>query len=348
MDYFILFAVSFLTTIIFTPIVREWALSINAIDKVNTRKVHSKFIVTRLGGIAIFLAFYSAIFTLFFINQRLFLNLLLFLRWFLPATILILFLGIYDDLRGTNARTKLIIQVIAAFIAVKSGVVIEIACNSFKNNQVFDIGIWSVPVTVFWIIFITNAINLIDGLDGLAAGTSSIISLTMFFIALYQKNYLVMVLSISLVGATIGFLKYNFNPAKIFMGDSGSMFLGFTLACISINGSQKSATFVAFLISVIAMGLPIGDTLLAILRRFLNGRHIFRADNEHIHHLLLKIGISHKNTVLFLYSVSICLGIIAFLLTFLRNVSIAVILFIMNIILFVTIKIIKQIVNKYG
>lgn len=345
MRYFILFILSFIASLITTPLVRRLSLRIGATDKLGMRKTHTKRIVARLGGIGIFISFYLTVLALFFIDRSTFLNMLLFFKGIFPATVLILLLGIYDDLKGTDAKIKFPIQIIAALIVLRYGIRIDRITNPFEAGCALDIGMWGIPLTIFWLVLITNAMNLLDGLDGLAAGTSCIISLTIFFIALYQKNDLVMTLSMSLAGATVGFLRYNFNPAKIFMGDSGSLFLGFTLACISIKGSHKSATTVAFLIPVIAMGLPIADTLLAIVRRFLNGKNIFRADNEHIHHKLIKIGLSQRHAVLILYIVSICLGAIAFLFTIIKNEYVATILFIVAVIVFVGINL-RPIVPK--
>lgn len=335
MKYLILFIFSFLISLIITPLVRRLSLDIGATDKLEIRKAHTKRVVARLGGIAIFVAFYSSALGLFFIDRETFFIALSVLKGIFPASLLILFLGIYDDLKGADAKTKLFFQMVAALIVIQYGVKIDIITNPFKAGNSFNLHLWSIPVTIFWIIFITNAMNLLDGLDGLASGVSCIISLTMFFIALYHKKYLVMALSISLAGATMGFLRYNFNPAKIFMGDAGSLFLGFILACISIRGSQKSATTVALLIPVIAMGLPIIDTLLAIVRRFLNGKNIFRADNEHIHHKLMRLGLSHKRSVFTLYIVSICLGLIAFLFTLIKDEFVGGILFIVAVLVFV-------------
>lgn len=346
MKYATLFIISFVIALIITPLVRWLSLSLGATEKLEVRKVHTKRVIARLGGVAIFVAFYSTLLLFFFVDRSTFQNLFSILKAIFPATLLILCLGIYDDLKGADAKIKFLFQLLASLIVIFNGIRIDIITNPFVNGQSFDLGIWDIPLTVLWLIFITNAMNLLDGLDGLAAGVASIISFTIFFIALYQKNYIMMALSMSLAGATIGFLRYNFNPAKIFMGDSGSLFLGFTLACISIKGCQKSATTVALLIPVIAMGLPITDTLLAIIRRFLNGRNIFRADNEHIHHQLVKLGLSHRTVVILLYIISICLGLIAFLYATVRDEFIAGILFIVCAIVFVGIKIFGSMIPK--
>jgi len=280
------------------------------------------------------------------LNPEIFFNVLNILKNIFPAAVLILILGIYDDIKGADAKTKFTVQIIAALIVVFSGIRINLITNPFDFGKSIDIGILSIPITVFWIIFITNAINLLDGLDGLAAGISCIISLVMFFIALYQHNNSIIAISIVLTGATAGFLRYNFNPAKIFMGDTGSLFLGFMLACISIKGSHKSAATVAFLIPVVAMGLPIIDTLLAITRRLTKGKNIFKADKEHIHHKLIDKGIPHKKAVLILYSISVMLGIIAFFLSLIKDEFVATILLAIAVIVFIGINILRNLTPK--
>ena len=333
-----MFLAAFFASLFLTPLIRLVALKIGAVDNLELRKIHTKRIVVRLGGIAIFLAFYATI--LFFIikGYRPLSDNSVFLIGMFFSSFIILLLGIYDDLRGADAKLKFFVQTVAAVIILCFGIRINLFTNPFASGQSLSIGIWGIPLTIFWIIFITNSLNLLDGLDGLAAGVCCIILIVMFCIAFRQNDYLIMALTISLAGATVGFLRYNFNPAKIFMGDTGSMFLGFTLSILSIKGSHKSATTVALLIPIIAMGLPIIDTLLAISRRILNGNNIFRADNEHIHHKLIKIGLSQKKAVLILYGISILLGMVAFLLAVIKDEYIALLLAIVAIIFFVGVK----------
>lgn len=333
-----MFFTAFLCSLFLTPIVRMLALKIGAIDKFELRKVHTKRIIVRLGGIAIFLSFYLAVLFSALRGYSPFLKNSLFLSGMFFSSFIILLLGVFDDLRGADAKLKFFVQVIAAIIILIYGIKISLFTNPFSSGQSLGIGIWGIPLTIFWVIFITNSLNLLDGLDGLAAGISCIILITMFCIAAYQKDYLIMALSISLVGATLGFLRYNFNPAKIFMGDTGSLFLGFTLAVLSIKGSHKSATTVALFIPIITMGLPIIDTLLAISRRIWNGKNIFRADDEHIHHRLIKIGLSQKRAVLVLYGVSLLLGAAAFLLAVIKNEHIAAMLIIIAVIFYLVVK----------
>lgn len=179
----------------------------------------------------------------------------------------------------------------------------------------FYLEYFSVPLTVFWIVSFTNVVNLMDGLDGLAAGVSGIASVTVILVALQQGFYPVAVITAALAGGIIGFIRYNFNPASIFMGDTGSMFIGYMLAAISIFGAVKSAATIALLVPAVALGLPIMDTAFAIVRRYTNGRPIFQPDKGHLHHRLLAMGLSQRQAVLLMYVISAVLGIAAILLT---------------------------------
>ena len=341
--YLFILSSSFFISYFTTPLIRQQVLKRKslrnvrkrAIDKPDSRKIHKR-VITRLGGLAIYAAFFIVIGITYLLKRD-------FARNFSPefaglfaGGTIILILGIYDDLKGTNAWIKFSFQIVAALVVIQFGFKIDLITNPF--GEVIKTGWAAIPVTVIWIVAITNTINLIDGLDGLAAGVSAIVSLTLFLTGMYVGNVVLAVLTAALAGSTLGFLRYNFSPAKIFMGDTGSLFLGFTLAVIAIEGTQKSAATVAIFIPIIAMGLPIIDTLLAVIRRLLKGVHIFRADNEHIHHQLLKIGLSHRRVVLILYMVTVLLGIIAFVFTALKNEYIAVILFVIGIIVYVGIR----------
>jgi|SRR3989338_3553459 len=343
MQFIILFLVAFSFSLILTPIVRKAALSFGAVDKLGFRKMHTKRIIVRLGGLAIFVSFYLTLLLFKYMQPQVSSGNMLFIKGVFISSLLILALGIYDDLKGADAKLKFSAQIIASLIILHYGIKIELFSNPFRLEQTIDIRSWGIPLTIFWIIFITNSLNLLDGLDGLAAGVSCIILITMFCIAAYQEDYLIMAMSISLAGATVGFLRYNFNPAKIFMGDTGSLFLGFVLAVLSVKGSHKSATIVTMLIPVIAMGLPILDTLLAITRRFSAGENVFRADNEHIHHRLIKIGLSHRKVVLVLYGFSVLLGITAFLLSVIKNQYVAIILTVVIMTFFIVFKYLRPV-----
>ena len=216
--------------------------------------------------------------------------------------------GIWDDIKPLKAWAKLLFQIAAAAVVVMFGVRVDFISNPFNGEMIF-FGNFAIPLTMIWIIGITNAINFIDGLDGLAAGTASISSLSLLFIAIFWGEYHVIFLTAALVGATLGFLPFNFNPAKIFMGEAGSAFLGFTLGTISIMGMIKSYTVIAIVIPLIVLGLPIFDTAFAIIRRVLRGQSPMQADRGHLHHRLVDAGLTQKQAVLILYSISAILGL---------------------------------------
>jgi UDP-GlcNAc:undecaprenyl-phosphate GlcNAc-1-phosphate transferase len=300
-----------------TPLVRKLAHRYGALDHaISSRKIHGQP-VPRLGGIAIVIAFYAPLLGLLvfqsgvgglFLNER---NLALGL---FVGGILIAGLGVYDDLRGAGARKKFLVQFAVAGIMYYLGFRIEAIANPF--GEPFQIGWISLPLTLIWVVGVINAMNLIDGLDGLAGGVALVAVFTIFLVSFHRSQPLMILFSAALAGSILGFLFYNFNPASIFMGDTGSMFLGFVLATSSIRSGQKSSTAVAVLIPIITLGLPILDTLLAMSRRAIRGRPLFRADKEHIHHRLLALGLSHRQAVLVLYGMCICLGGVALVLTY--------------------------------
>ncbi len=321
----ILFIASTTLSLIFIPIIRHSALKRKLVDQPNERKVHKATDIPRLGGIGIFVSF-TIVFggaLLFIQGFWHFLEGKLFFQLFLPATI-IFGLGLIDDLKGLRGWYKFGIQTIVAIIAMYGGLLIEEI--SFPLLGTIQLQIWAYPVTWLWIVGITNAINIIDGLDGLAGGIVFFILLTLFgvLLVLNQPQYMYLLFIISMLGGSIlGFLRYNFNPAKIFMGDAGSYFLGIMVAIIGIMAVQKSATTVALLTPIIALGFPIMDTVVAFIRRILSGKAPFSADNEHIHHRLLDRGYSQRKTVIILYIVTLALGLLAFGAAIIRNESIA-------------------------
>ena len=226
-------------------------------------------------------------------------------------------LGIWDDICNIPAKVKLVGQIVAACIPIAFGIQIEWLTNPFGTLIVLP-ELVAVPVTIFWIIGFTNTVNLIDGLDGLAAGVSFIASVSMFLLAYTMNQYLPAMIIVAMAGAALGFLQYNFNPAKIFMGDTGSMLLGYTMAVAAVLGLVKTAATIALVVPLIALGLPILDTLFAIIRRKMSGVPIFQPDKGHLHHRLLALGMSQKQAVLIMYFVSIVLGIVAL---FVANVN---------------------------
>ncbi|SHJ85723.1 glycosyltransferase family 4 protein [Tepidibacter formicigenes] len=289
-----------------TPLAIKLAHKIGAIDiPKDSRRVH-KNPIPRLGGIAIFLGFFITSIFLVKIDIK--------MIGILLGAALIVGMGIIDDTRDIKPKTKLLGQIVAAVIVVICGVKIEFITNPFIRGISY-LGILGIPITIFWIVGITNTVNLIDGLDGLAAGVSAISAITISFVAYISGQEISGILLLALAGGALGFLPYNFNPAKIFMGDTGSLFLGYILSVIAIEGAIKSAAALAIAIPILALGLPIFDTTFAIVRRKLNGKPIMQADKGHLHHRLLNKGLSQKQTVLILYAISLFLGLSAVLIS---------------------------------
>jgi len=230
---------------------------------------------------------------------------------FVPAT-LIFGLGLADDFRDLRARTKVAVQTLAALLLYASGLGVTHLSAFFGTRPV---PAWiGVPLTVAWVVAITNAFNLIDGLDGLAAGSAFFSTVIVVAVSLLNGSQVIAIVAVALAGSILGFLRYNFNPASIFLGDSGSLYIGFVLSAAALASSQKSSTMVAVAIPVVSLGLPILDVGIAIVRRFLGGRPLFEADADHIHHKLLKRGLSHRDAVLILYGVSAVFGLLSMIL----------------------------------
>jgi UDP-GlcNAc:undecaprenyl-phosphate GlcNAc-1-phosphate transferase len=281
------------------------------LDKPNWRKVNKKP-MPLVGGLAIYLGFIVACALVLpkspvAVNNEKLLG-------FLAGSFIILLVGITDDIKGLSARRKLFYQMAAALLAYISGYSI-IKVSNILGGAFHAPAIISMTLTVIWIIGFTNAINLMDGLDGLAAGVSAIIAASLFFAGIRSNNIIVSLLAIGIAGSTLGFLPYNFYPAKIFMGDTGSMFLGFALSLISIEAAHKGATFVTLLIPIIAMGVPTVDTGLSIIRRLIKGNGVFKADKEHIHHKLLVREGAQRPAVITLYLLTGSFGLIAIALS---------------------------------
>ncbi len=303
------FCVAFLVAFATTPLAEKAAYKVGAIDVPKDKRRMHKKPIPRLGGIAIYLGFMVAMLCFSVLTPE-------YLGIFLGATMIVA-LGVLDDRKPIKAIIKLVVQIIAALIVAYSGVKIEIFTNPniFSSESYLILGNLSIPVTVLWIVAVTNAVNLIDGLDGLAAGVASISSICLLIISLMVSEFNTAVFTCCLAGACIGFLPYNFNPAKIFMGDSGSTFLGFMLACISIEGVFKGYAVISFAVPLLIMALPIFDTSVAILRRIKNKKPIMSPDRGHIHHKLIDMGFSQKQAVLILYAISGLLGLSAIILT---------------------------------
>ena len=308
LEYFVPFLIALIVAYVLTPGVKKLAIKVGAVDKPNARKVHTHAI-PRLGGLAIYVGFMAAVLFCVPVRHEL-LGLLL-------GCTAIVALGIWDDICNIPAKVKLGGQIVAACIPIAFGIQIEWLTNPFGTLIVLP-ELVAIPVTIFWIIGFTNTVNLIDGLDGLAAGVSFIASVSMFLLAYTMNQYLPAMIIVAMAGAALGFLQYNFNPAKIFMGDTGSMLLGYTMAVAAVLGLVKTAATIALVVPLIALGLPILDTLFAIIRRKMSGVPIFQPDKGHLHHRLLALGMSQKQAVLIMYFVSIVLGIVAL---FVANVS---------------------------
>ena len=311
-EYILAFAVAVGTALIVTPLVIKFAFKTGAVDIPDARKVH-KFPIPRIGGLGIYLAFLVAIiFSVFAtgIGGET-------LREIIGLTLsgsLIVALGLIDDYKNLPAKIKLLGQIVAACVLVFGfDVRIDFITDPLGDYIYLD---WlAIPATIFWIVGLTNTVNLIDGLDGLAAGVSAIASVTILLVALKQNFLLVTILTAALAGAAAGFLFYNSHPAKIFMGDSGSMFFGFMLAGISVIGAVKSTATITLIVPILALGLPILDTTFAIVRRYRGGKPIFQPDKGHLHHRLLSLGFTHKQAVLLMYVISAILGMSAVALT---------------------------------
>lgn len=309
------FGLSLVLAVLLTPVVRRLAHRFGLLDHVvGSRKVHGKP-VPRVGGIAIILAAYAPLLALRFVQtgtSDLFYSQKARAISLLVNGAIIGALGIYDDVKGANALKKFGVQIAVAVALYLSGYQITAVATPF--GRPLDLGVLALPVTVIWIVGVINAMNLIDGLDGLAGGVAFFAVGTTFLLALTRGDPLLMLLMGCLGGALLGFLLYNFNPASIFMGDTGSMFLGMVLAAAAVQANQKSSTAVTILVPIVVLGLPIADTLLAMSRRAVRGRPIFSADREHIHHRLLALGLTHRGAVLTLYGCSIALSLVALLL----------------------------------
>ena len=301
--------IALLIAYVATPVVKNLAFKWGAVDvPKDDRRMHKKPI-PRMGGLAIFLGFLLSVLICVPLDGE--------LRGMLLGAVIIVVLGIFDDIYALGAKLKFVVQILAALIAVYAGNRITILSNPniFSDNPIWDLGWLSVPISVLWIVAITNAVNLIDGLDGLACGVSTISSLTMLVIALCVSDPAVAVLMAALSGACLGFLPYNMNPAKIFMGDTGSTFLGFVMAVTSINGLFKLYNIISFAVPFLMLGLPIFDTCSAIVRRVSHGQSPMAPDRSHVHHKLIDMGFTQKQAVAVLYVISAILGLSAVILT---------------------------------
>ncbi len=292
---------AFVASILFTPLVKRLAFRIGAVDKPNYRKVHAR-IMPRLGGLAIFLAFVVA-----YVAYRPDGG---YDKALLLGALIIIITGVLDDMFEISAKAKLLGQLLAAgSVVIYGGLQIEFINLPFGDFQL-QFGYFAIPLTILWIVGITNAINLIDGLDGLAAGVSAIALITLAAMAMIMANPFVAVMAAILAASTLGFLVFNFYPAKIFMGDTGALFLGFMISVLALEGF-KNITVIALIIPVIMLGVPISDTFFAIVRRIRMKQPLGAPDKSHLHHCLLNAGFTHRQAVLIIYALAAMFGIAA-------------------------------------
>ncbi|MCD6298792.1 MAG: undecaprenyl/decaprenyl-phosphate alpha-N-acetylglucosaminyl 1-phosphate transferase, partial [Deltaproteobacteria bacterium] len=314
-----------------TPIVIRVAEKYNLVDPPSERDVHTRPI-PRFGGIAIYISFFLPFSLALFYNTKV-LDLLVPDRrviFLVLGASLMFGLGLWDDFKRLKPRIKFSIQFISALLAYYGGIQINVLSSPWSSGSM-ALGWLSLPATVLWFILVINAINLIDGLDGLAAGVTLFASLVLLVLCISSENFLVAMGFASLGGAALGFLRYNFNPASIFMGDSGSYFLGYMLAALSIFGSVKGQATVAILIPILALGVPLMDTLLAPIRRFVLGKRMFKPDTGHFHHRLLKLGLSQRRAVILLYVITVCMGAVVLFMVNVRDERAALILILLGV-----------------
>ena len=338
LKYAILFAVALVSSLALTPWVGRLALHFGVLDQPGGRKLHRQP-TPRLGGLAVYGAMVVT-FELAIVSDRYVYEIFYGWGWQILALALgataVLLLGVIDDIRSLSPEAKLATQLAAGLAVWLSGYRIE-AIGTFQ------LGILGPPLTLLWVVGVTNAFNLIDGLDGLAAGIGVIVSATLFSISVYTGDVASAFLTAALGGALLGFLRYNFYPARIFLGDSGSLLLGFVLSVVSIGTANRASAVVAILVPILALGLPIADTGLTVVRRLLRAVHVVRhdesreryeflflgnvsllkADREHIHHRLVDLGITHRNVVLLLYGICASLGVVSFAIVAVRNPDVA-------------------------
>jgi len=324
------FVLALIIAALLTPDLRQFAERHGLLDKPDqSRKIHRRGI-PRIGGLAIAAAFYAPLVGLLLyetgLGELFYAN-----RWaafsLFGGGVAIAALGLYDDLRGLGAREKFAVEFAVAAVLYFCGYRIE---QISLPGGALELGAAAFPLTLIWVVGVINAMNLIDGLDGLAGGVALCAILTNLIVAVVRAEPIMILCMAALAGALIGFLFYNFNPASIFMGDSGSLFLGFVLAVSSIRTNQKSSTAVSLLVPMVALAVPIADTALAMARRMLAGRSMFLGDGEHIHHRLLRLGLSQRQAVLILCGTSCLLGGAALALAFATNPSMAWVLVVLS------------------
>ena len=307
------FAIALISSMLLTPPVRKLALKFGIVEKSNPRKSHKR-VITCLGGVAIYAGFViSLVCASFLFLGNLNSSFLRNLVGILSGATVILILGLIDDTYGTTAPVKVGLQVVAALV---TSAIFGIKITYFILPTIgkIDFGLLSVPLTLIWVVGLTNALNWADGLDGLAAGITSIACVSLLVIGWRGRELVSAVIIIALLGSALGFLKYNFYPAKVFMGDTGSNFLGFVLANVAIMGSLKSAAVLSLMIPILILGVPIFDSLFSVWRRIRLNKSPITPDRDHFHYRLVKLGLTHRQAVLVIYSISGVLSLCAIFL----------------------------------
>lgn len=301
--------VGIVCSFLFTPVVKSFAQKVGAVDVPKDNRRMHKVPIPLLGGLAIFLSFILATALFAEIGRP--------EQGMLLGAVIIVILGVIDDITPLNAILKLCVQILAATVAVLHGNVIQFLSNPLflSDSLYFNLGYLAIPVSIIWIVAITNAVNLIDGLDGLAVGVSAINAASLLVISIMFSDVNVAIMVAALLGACLGFMPYNLNPARIFMGDTGSTFLGYILAVLSIQGLFKFYTIISFAIPFLILGVPIFDTVSAFFRRIIHGKKPWVADRGHIHHKLIDMGFNQKQSVAILYMITAILGLSAVILS---------------------------------
>lgn len=321
----VVFLVALLVTLVSTPVVGAAAVKLRILDRPSERKVHQKA-MPRAGGVAIFMGVVISMgaFLLYGSSLGSMIRLELSGVAFCVGGLVAFGLGLWDDVRRVPVRLKLGMQVVASLVAYAGG--IKIGGILFPWGTELPLGWLSLPATVIWFVIIMNAINLIDGLDGLAAGVSFFVCTVLGVLCITTGRLLEAVGFAAVAGACLGFLRYNFNPASIFMGDSGSYLLGYVIAGMSVLGSLKSQTATALLIPIVALGVPLTDVFWATMRRFLLGQGIFKSDRDHLHHRLIKMGFTQRRAVLLIYGLTLLLGVVSLSFVYMRDFRAALVL----------------------
>ena len=315
--------IGLLVSFLVTPLTKKLAERWGVFDAPDERKVH-KGIMTRLGGVGIYCGFIAGL-LVYGEFSRLMIGLAV-------SATFIMAVGLYDDVKNISPKLKLLGQIIGAVIFIAFGAQLEYITNPL-NGDLIHLGLWGYPITLFWLVGVCNAVNLIDGLDGLASGISTIAALSLAVVSLAKGFTASGAIALILVGSILGFLRYNFHPAQLFMGDCGALFLGFVLGALSLMGLSDGATMVALFIPIMVLGVPILDTCFAIIRRKLHHKPIFGADKGHLHHQLMERGLDHQDTVLLIYAFTFILGALAVFVTLLPSLYSIIVLLIFLIVI---------------